>query len=112
MFMRRLLTALCVLLFSLQATCAAIQTVSGRSVDITNQIQSVDITNGSETDQAPHLHPTPNALASGSLRRSDQSGANDQIHERHETIDWRQDQALKLEAEREAGFHASSQADE
>lgn len=103
MFMRRLLTALCVLLFSLQATCAAIQTVSGRTVDITN---------GSETDQAPQLHPTPNALASGSLRRSDQSSANDQIHERHETIDWRQDQALKLEAEREAGFHASSQADE
>lgn len=101
--MRRLLTALCVLLFSLQATCAAIQAVSGRSVDITN---------GIEADQSPQLPPTPNALASGSLRHSDQSSANDQIHERHGTIDWRQDQALKLEAEREAGFHASSQADE
>lgn len=100
--MRRLVTALCVLLFSLQATCAAIQTVSGRSVDI----------NGFETHQPSQLSLDPNALASGSLRRSHQSDSNDQINERHGTIDWRQDQALRLEAEREAGFHASPQTDE
>lgn len=93
MFFRPWLTALFALLFSLQAICAAIQLRSPSYED--HQLEPAASTESS--DDASVITPL--------LQRHD---PNDQIPGFQGEHDWRTDQALKLEAEREAGFVASS----
>jgi hypothetical protein len=95
MFFHPLFTALFVLIFSLHATCA---TINVRSVPGPNTERGLEPI--AETIP-PSLHAAPAAI----LRRPKRHDMNDQIHGVHETtIDWRENQALKLQSEREAGF--------
>jgi hypothetical protein len=99
MLFRPFFTALFVLLFSL-ATCATIDVRSGPSLDIDKTLEP--------TEPIPLSIPqTPAAI----LRRAKRHDTNDQTSTVHETIDWREDQALKLESEREAGFRPGSHDD-
>ncbi|KAJ5864551.1 uncharacterized protein N7529_006467 [Penicillium soppii] len=94
MFLRPFFTVLLVLLFCLHATCA---TIKIRSVPISNTKEVLEHTT---EPISPSIHDAPPVAAV--LRRS----------KRHETtIDWREDQALRLESEREAGFRLGSYDD-
>ncbi|CAG8935940.1 unnamed protein product [Penicillium salamii] len=93
---RWLLTVLCVLLFGLQATCAAIPT-SSTSLGEARLEPSAGLEDLSTTQNAQTSIPV--------LKHH---GANDQIIGFQRETDWRNDEALKLQAEREAGFVASS----
>ncbi|CAG7962618.1 unnamed protein product [Penicillium salamii] len=94
---RWLLTALCVLLFGLQATCAAIPTSSTSLSEKARLEPSAGLED---------LSPTQNAQTSIPVLQH--HGANDQKLGFQRKTDWRNDEALKLQAEREAGFVASS----
>ncbi|KAJ5357835.1 hypothetical protein N7541_004993 [Penicillium brevicompactum] len=98
MFFRPWLIALFALLFSLQATCAPLQLRSPTVEE--NQLESTASTESS-THDASVITPI--------TQRHD---PNDQIPSFHGEPDWRDNQALKLEAEREAGFVASSASDD
>lgn len=106
MLFRPLFTVFHVLLFSRHTPCA---TIKGRIIqnldsDISFEVMTDTANPPSIRDAAPVRAPLP---------RSNYHNEHDEIPVFHETtVDWREDQTLRLESEREAGFLPSWYGDE
>ncbi|CAI7606544.1 unnamed protein product [Penicillium glandicola] len=101
----RLFTTLCVLLLSFQAIGA---TIGVRSTWISGPGNALEATTTETIVQPQPIHDAEPGAALSARSEDENYDANTETHET--TVDWREDgsEALRLEAEREAGFLPSS----